>query len=91
LLTKQFLRLEEIQREILEAGEQLLVRGKGGVLVYSTCSIDRGENQELVARAAGRFGMAVVRSELTLPAGLPGDEPRRYQDGAYHAHLVREA
>ncbi|WP_017437134.1 16S rRNA (cytosine(967)-C(5))-methyltransferase RsmB [Saccharococcus caldoxylosilyticus] len=40
--------LIELQQEILRAVAPLLKRG--GTLVYSTCTIDRGENEEVIAQ-----------------------------------------
>ena len=54
----------------------------GGTAVYSTCSVEPEENEQVVesvVEAAGR-GLCVVRQELTLP-----DPPHR--DGGFTAVL----
>jgi 16S rRNA C967 or C1407 C5-methylase (RsmB/RsmF family) len=72
-------RLAELQRHLLTQGRGLLA--PGGWLVYSTCSIDRAENQEQVAWAAAHLGLDVIAEEATLPAGVPGEGV--YRDGSF--------
>lgn len=83
--TVQLRRLTEIQRDILSAGRRLLA--PGGWLVYSTCSIERAENQEQAAWAARHLGLVMVGEKTLLPAGLPGGPASGYRDGSYHAIL----
>jgi 16S rRNA (cytosine967-C5)-methyltransferase len=74
--------LRTLQTAIL-AGAAPLVR-PGGRLVYSTCSIEPGENRELVERfLAGHSEFHFVREVALLPA------PEH--DGAYAALLTRHA
>jgi 16S rRNA (cytosine967-C5)-methyltransferase len=80
--TRQGRRLVETQREIIRQARDLLTRG--GVLVYSTCSLDRTENEDQV-RYAESLGYALVAQERIMPAGLPGESPTVYQDGAFIA------
>ncbi len=82
-------RLVATQRQILEQGAALL--SPGGVLCYSTCSIDDAENREQVAWIAARAELDLIDMEQTLPAGLPGEDATRYHDGAFSAILTRRA
>lgn len=63
-----FARLVAVQKELLV---QAIGLGKpGGAVVYSTCSIDREENEgvvEAVLATAGEGRCELVRSERTLP------------------------
>lgn len=79
-------RLVAIQREILAAAASMVA--PGGLLVYSTCSIEREENQQQAAWAAG-LGLELVRERVTLPEGAPGGPDTSYRDGAYCAVLRR--
>ncbi|MFP4144497.1 MAG: transcription antitermination factor NusB [Phycisphaeraceae bacterium] len=82
--TRQSLRsVCNLQRQVIR--ESLPTLAPGGHLLYSTCSIERAENQEQVAWLLDETGGELVRERLLLPAGL-GD--RDYRDGGYHA-LVR--
>jgi 16S rRNA (cytosine967-C5)-methyltransferase len=82
-------RLVQTQREILRQGAELLA--PGGVLCYSTCSIDDAENREQATWIAAHAGLDLVEMERTLPAGLPGDDAKHYHDGAFAAILTRPA
>jgi 16S rRNA (cytosine967-C5)-methyltransferase len=86
---QQLDRLVSIQREIMTIAVPLLARaGAGrGRLLYSTCSLEREENEFQADWASREFGLTVQRHERTLPAGLPGDEPASYRDGSYFALL----
>lgn len=83
----QLKRLVPLQREILTRGRDLAAQG--GLVVYSTCSIDRAENQEQAAWASQHLGLVLERESLTLPGGLPGEAAGVYHDGAYHVLLRR--
>jgi 16S rRNA (cytosine967-C5)-methyltransferase len=60
-----FAQMAKTQRELLQ--QALRIVRPGGRVVYSTCSIEPDENQDVV-RSALRPGIEVVRSELTLPS-----------------------
>ena len=45
---KDLLQLQNIQKTLLESVSTLLK--KGGILVYSTCTVDKEENQNVVVR-----------------------------------------
>ena len=71
-----FAELAATQRELLQRALSL-VKPSGGTVVYSTCSIDPEENDQVVD-AVVAAPHAVVRRELTLP------DPGRC-DGGYFA------
>jgi 16S rRNA (cytosine967-C5)-methyltransferase len=87
LASDQLARLIPLQREIMVAGAGLLA--PGGVLVYSTCSIDQAENHDQAAWAASAEGpgLTLLDESQTLPSGLPGDPASAYRDGSYWAML----
>ncbi len=85
--TDQSARLLDVQRSIFELA-MTLVR-PGGWILYSTCSLEPEENEELVARAAARFSLGVEGMSHTVPCGLPGEPPHAYRDGSFWALLVR--
>ncbi len=77
--------LVEIQREIIDRALGLIA--PGGVLVYSTCSVDAEENGDQAAWAVdlakrrGLGGVEVVAESQLLPGGT-GENAH---DGSYHA------
>lgn len=93
--SRQLERLLRVQRDILRDGESLLPR-MGGLLLYSTCSLDASENEDQVAwylgeaRARERRAVVVAGGETRLPSGQPGDGASEYADGSFWA-LVRSA
>ena len=74
--------LPALQRAIL-AQQAEYVR-PGGVLLYSTCTIHRGENQEMSVWITENFPF-VLEEERQL---LPGTDET---DGFYYARLRRKA
>ncbi len=58
----------------------------GGCICYSTCSIQRQENQDAVEFLMQSSQFELVREELTLPSAEPFDH-----DGAYVALLTRRS
>ncbi len=74
-----FKELPELQRTLL--AQAVSKTRPGGHVVYSTCSIDREENEAVVGAAQrATSGLQLVRSELTLP--VAGE-----RDGGYFAVL----
>ncbi len=59
-----FTRLATAQRELL--GQAVDLVRPGGTVVYSTCSIEHEENEDVVRAAAGT-GVEIERTQLTLP------------------------
>ena len=74
--------ITELQKRIVTAGWQYVK--PGGVLLYSTCTIHCGENQEMAAWITENFPF-VLEKERQL---LPGTEET---DGFYFARLRRKA
>ena len=73
--------LPKLQREILDQAVQLT--RPGGHIVYSTCSVDREENEAVVAAAlAAHDGLELCSQQLSLP--LAGK-----RDGGFFALLRR--
>ncbi|MBR4799431.1 MAG: 16S rRNA (cytosine(967)-C(5))-methyltransferase RsmB, partial [Clostridia bacterium] len=74
--------LYKTQRAILAAAAQYLK--PGGKLVYSTCSINKKENEEAVSRfLAANPGFMLLREETMLPCDAEGE-------GFYTAEIIRE-
>ena len=80
LRPKDFLRMPKQQFEIARAAIRLLK--PGGVFVYSTCSLEPEENEELIGRLLNEFpGVRPAREESCLPF-------RDHFDGAFAARLT---
>lgn len=83
LTEPEFAELARTQRGIVESTLRYLK--PGGSLVYSTCSIDPEENQNLVkAVLADHPELELLESRLIFP-------PKDQMDGAYAARLVRRS
>ena len=83
LTAKDFLRMQEEQLRILRATIPLLKTG--GVLVYSTCSVEPEENEEVVRLVTQEFPFLKLVEQVSL---LPF---RDGFDGAFAAKLARAA
>lgn len=70
--------ITQLQRKIVEQAKAWAA--PGGHVLYSTCSIESGENAKQ-ARRIGGAGGAIVDEHLTLPAHLGA----AHVDGGYHA------
>jgi 16S rRNA (cytosine967-C5)-methyltransferase len=69
--------LSALQKKILSASAGYLRRG--GELLYSTCTIDRLENDGVADYIEKELGMEPVRIGDRLPAGFPGVDGNRVQ------------
>lgn len=74
--------LVTLQKQIARCSAQWV--GPGGVILYSTCSLEHEENGAQAQWLAGVVKGEVVHEEQVWPAGRVTD----YQDGGYHA-LIR--
>jgi 16S rRNA C967 or C1407 C5-methylase (RsmB/RsmF family) len=83
----QLARLVETQRGILRDAVALLA--PGGVILYSTCSIEPEENGAQVAWAERELGLVAGPSKNLRPRGMPGEPPEVYHDGSFAAVLRR--
>ena len=69
---KQLEELHVLQKRILRNAVQYLK--EGGTLIYSTCTINRGENEEIAAFIENELGLKPDALSPHLPAGIPGIE-----------------
>ena len=67
---KQLAELEELQKKILRNAVSYL--REGGTLIYSTCTIHRGENEEMAAFIERELGLKPDPLAPHLPEGVPG-------------------
>ena len=83
LQEEEFATLAQTQRAIVESALRYLK--PGGTLVYSTCSIDPEENQQLVRAVLDSHPeLEMLESRLIFP-------PKDLMDGAFAARLVKKA
>ena len=81
--------VERLQRDILSDTAPYLA--PGGLLVYSTCSIWRDENEEQVQWfLRDHSNYELIASHTTLPSEN-GVSPTRYHDGGFTAVLRRRS
>lgn len=73
--------LVAIQQGIMTTGASLLK--PGGLIAYSTCSIEPEEDQQQREWLCKTLRFAMVAESLTLPAGAPGGAPESARDGSY--------
>ena len=92
---RAIVRIARLQRALLEAAATLV--GPGGLLVYSTCSLEPEENRDIVTQflashtdfARAPVAAAVPASLLTPDGDLQSLPQRDGMDGAYAARLTR--
>ncbi len=69
--------LQQLQREILRNAARYLKQG--GVLIYSTCTINRAENEENAAWIGKELGLVPEDLAAYLPEGIPGIQANMLQ------------
>jgi len=74
-----------MQRQIMADAVKLLA--PGGAILYSTCSLDPRENEEIVEWASRWHGFESSRADRRMPSGGPGEAPENYSDGSFAALL----
>lgn len=70
-----------LQKEIVDASWQYVK--KGGILMYSTCTIDKKENQDMVRYICEKYPFTLEEEKQILPGLMQAD-------GFYYARLRRE-
>lgn len=80
-------RLVKIQRQAMRDAAGLIA--PGGRVLYSTCSVEREENEAQVAWAEREIGVRAARTGRHAPAGAPGGPASGYRDGAFACLLER--
>ena len=75
--------LVAIQRTILERG--VAIARDGGIVAYSTCSLEPEENSQQRAWATENLGLSVVTEKGTLPRGGCGLDEATARDGSFVA------
>ena len=94
---QQLRELAQLQRQILKAGVTALK--PGGTLIYSTCTINRGENEEIASYIEEELGLVPDALAPFLPSGVTGIRGNRLQllpsvhgtDGFFIARFTRAA
>ncbi len=77
--------LLSMQRQIVADAVKLLA--PGGAILYSTCSLDPRENEEIVDWAERWHSFESSRAARRMPAGGPGEPAENYTDGSFAALL----
>jgi 16S rRNA (cytosine967-C5)-methyltransferase len=77
--------LQSLQRQIVANAVKLLA--PGGAILYSTCSLDPRENEDMVEWATRWHGFESTRMHRRMPSGGPGEADTTYSDGSFAALL----
>ena len=93
---KQLAELAQLQKSILRNAVSYLK--EGGVLIYSTCTINAGENEEIAEFIEKEMGMCPDPLTAYLPEGIPGIRYNQLQllphvhgtDGFFLARFVKK-
>ena len=94
---EQLAELAQLQKDILRSAVPYLK--EGGVLIYSTCTINAGENEEVAEFIEKEMGLCPDPLTPYLPEGIPGIRDNRLQllphvhgtDGFFLARFVKKS
>ena len=94
---EQLAELAQLQKDILRSAVPYLK--EGGVLIYSTCTINAGENEEVAEFIEKEMGLCPDPLTPYLPEGIPGIRGNRLQllphvhgtDGFFLARFVKKS
>ncbi len=75
--------LLDVQRQIMADSIRLLA--PGAAILYTTCSVDRRENEDQVKWLERWHNLRVARAELRWPEGGPGAPAGAWRDGGFAA------
>lgn len=67
---KEVEKLSRIQRKLFDSANRALK--KGGVMVYSTCTLNKQENEEVLDYAVRNLGMEILNIDSKINGALPG-------------------
>lgn len=72
--------LSNLQKRLIESAAKMLE--KDGVLIYSTCSLEPEENEEVVNFAVEKFGLSVEKTKIMKLNFIPGltEWKKRFDD-----------
>ena len=81
--------LSRLQKRIVTETVSLLAPGAN--LLYSTCSLEPGENEKIAQWIEGRYEVKTLTRSMVEPRGVPGDPADAYADGGFHAIFAGKA
>lgn len=81
--------LSRLQKRIVTETVSLLAPGAN--LLYSTCSLETGENDKIAKWIEDRYEVETITKLMVEPRGVPGDPAEAYADGGFHAIFAGKA
>ena len=93
---EQLQELAQLQKNILRSAAGYLK--EGGTLIYSTCTINRGENEEIASFIESELGFIADPIAPHLPVNIPGTDNNKLQllphihgtDGFFLSRFVKD-
>lgn len=67
----EVLKLSRLQRKLFKSGYEALKRG--GVMVYSTCTLNKEENEEVIDWALKNLNIEILDIKIDIRGGIPAD------------------